>query len=105
MNKKGEAFLWYPGNQVIVKSRWRLAGIRTAAGIVDAICSLSGSETYNPVSHQFGGRWECTSVIAHQSRIVEKSPGDPFGLGRARQVPFVLGKDRTTFAELLARRQ
>jgi hypothetical protein len=92
----GAAFLWYPGNSVIVPSEWRIAAAETDA----IICFRYGSNTYNPATRQAGGNWECRSASRQAARAVERTNGDPFGLARRRAVPYVLSRERATMAEL-----
>ena len=97
----GTAFLWYPGNAVIVPSEWRI----TAAGTDAIICFRYGGNTYNPATQQAGGNWECRSASVQAARAVERTNGDPFGLARRRAVPYVLSRERATIAELKGRLQ
>ena len=92
----GRVFLWYPGNAVVLHGRWRIVDAQGGA----AICFLYGSNTYNPVTQQAGGRWSCGPADRLKRITVDQANGDVFGLARRRTVPFRLSSERTTIAEL-----
>ncbi|MGB9364465.1 MAG: hypothetical protein WCE79_00485 [Xanthobacteraceae bacterium] len=99
MRPDGTEFLWYPGNTVIVTSKWRLTprGDGSPQHGVD-ICFQYGTNTYNPVTKQQGGQWECRPAHINARRVVERAMGDVFGL--SRRLPFVLSRERTSIDEL-----
>ncbi|WP_448146631.1 hypothetical protein [Labrys miyagiensis] len=105
VSKDGRTALWYPGNGVILHGRWKLAGGDALTGFGDRICFQYGSNTYNPLTMQSGGGWECESIATYEGHVVERTAGDPFGLDKRGPVPFVLPPQRTTFAELLKKRR
>ncbi|WP_448951549.1 hypothetical protein [Labrys neptuniae] len=104
LSKDGRTALWYPGNAVVLHGRWRLVGADPTTGFQDNICFQYGANTYNPLTLHYGGGWECEGIALYQGHIVERVAGDPFGLGKREGVPYVLPRQRTTFAELLKRR-
>ncbi len=95
------AFLWYPGNDVIVPSRWRLTSVAGQRGK----CQHWPSGTYNPTGNP-PGNVECTTETRWAGKIVEVANGDIFGLahepGIRRAVPFRLPREPLTFAQLRA---
>ena len=97
MRGDGAVFLWYPGNRVVLRGRWRTDG-RT-------ICFRYGPNTYNPVTGRAGAEWECRPSDVFARTTVDRVAGDVFGLARRNAVPFVLAPDRTTIADLKRRGQ
>jgi hypothetical protein len=93
----GAIFLWYPGNRVVLRGRW---AVRSGH-----ICFLYGPNTYNPVTGQAGGRWNCRPAETRARNLVDRVNGDVFGLATRNAVPFVLAPDRTTIADLKRSRQ
>lgn len=91
----GKSFLWYPGNSVILPGRWKTEG--------RDVCFAYGANTYNPVTGNSGGSWECTPARAFWAGVVERVEGDPLGLASRKRVPFRLRPERTTLAELIGR--
>jgi hypothetical protein len=77
----GRAFLWYPGNAGAVRGRWRTT--------TEAICFLYGPNTYNPVTGQHGGSWECTPWDPYRRHITDVADGDVFELSTGA-VPYRL---------------
>lgn len=99
----GNSYLWYPGNAVIVPGKWKLeprAPITQAYKGYTVICFQYGANTYNPVTRQQGGKWECRQVDGTVRSIVEGVDGDVFGLARRAAVPFRLSREKTTIDEL-----
>ena len=111
----GRAFLWYPGNPIILAGRWRVEEIPNApklwetppgsGNIVERTlfqpCYRYGPNTYNPVTRNYGDNWEC-SAPSLLTGIEEKREGDLFRLARGGPVPFVLAKRKYSYDELLA---
>lgn len=91
----GEAFLWYPGNRVVLKGRWALED--------RDICFAYGQNTFNPVTGHQGGGWECMPFELYGSAVAERMRGDVFALENRRAVPFSLDPQRTTLEQLLSR--
>ena len=79
----GIAYLWYPGNQQVVPSRWSIPDSRR-------ICFQYPSQSYNPVTGGRGGKLDCRSLAYQASRQTDRVPGDVFGLSRSPRVPRVL---------------
>jgi hypothetical protein len=94
-DKSGRTFLWYPGNRVVLPGAWKIQG--------EDICFAYGANTYNPVTGQAGGNWECQDLTLNQSFAVERQAGDVFGLSTSKTPPFVLKPARTSIAKLLKR--
>jgi hypothetical protein len=94
----GRAFLWYPGNRVVVPSLRRVAMIRG----VPSVCHLWPPRTYNPVTRERGPGWACTPQQAWAANVVEVAPGDIFGLSRSPTTPFSLPRQPLPFAQLKA---
>ncbi|HEX8662456.1 MAG TPA: hypothetical protein VF744_00330 [Beijerinckiaceae bacterium] len=111
----GRAFLWYPGNAVILPGRWRAEEVPNApklweeppgsGNIVERTlfrpCYRYGPDTYNPVTRHHGDTWECAGLF---QGLGEARDGDLFRLARGGPVPFVLAKQRYAYDELLAAR-
>lgn len=95
----GAAFLWYPGNTIVVRGNWKVE-VRDAGAL---ICFRYGRNTYNPVTRKRGGQWECMGTARQASLIVESARADVFGLAKGSAVPFVLSRERATIQELKAR--
>jgi hypothetical protein len=92
----GRSYLWYPGNTLILSAHWRIQA--------DQLCYLYPSSSYNPVTGDYGGNWECRSASRAMERNRERSQGDIFGLSRSSRPPFVLSKGQTTLAQLMRQR-
>jgi hypothetical protein len=94
------AFLWYPGNRVIVPSKWRPAPFAGQPGK----CELWPENTYNPTAPNRATHVECTTERAWQARILEVASGDIFGLAHdprvVRPTPFPLPREPLTFAQI-----
>ena len=91
----GKAFLWYPGNDVILEGRWKREG--------ENICFAYGENTYNPATGTQGGGWECMPFNIYWWVVEERMPDDIFALEGRGAVPFKLNPARTTLEKLLAR--
>lgn len=91
----GGAWLWYPGNSVIVPGKWKRSGAN--------ICFAYTSGSYNPVTGHKGGGWECMEYRLWWWAIDERVEGDPLKLEGATRVPFKLRKERVRFDKLIAR--
>lgn len=106
----GAIHLWYPGNDVVVRGRWRLkqadrfvrSGLSTEGYVSSTeICFVYGSNTYNPVTRAAGGSESCMPADA-PSRMGERAEGDPFKLAGSKP-PFILGRERVDLATLKRR--
>ena len=94
----GRAYLWYPGNSRAVRSRWKLQRGNERY----RLCSRYPSASYNPITREHGGNWQCENLGSYASRIREIRQSDIFGL-ETGSVPWPLEKADTTFDKLLAR--
>lgn len=82
----GRTALWYPGNSGPVMGQWEIRD----KGRGDAeICFRYGADTFNPVTGQSGGDWECQDVYYYTAWKFERVAGDPFNLTSGR-LPFIL---------------
>jgi hypothetical protein len=107
----GRTFLWYPGNTRTVSGEWKVeerdvqlpGSDGVTARKVTLICYRYGANTYNPVTNQRGGAWECRPAERDFRLIVESVQGDVFGLAARRTPPFALTRDRMTIADLQRR--
>ena len=98
----GRAYLWYPGNSRAVPSLWEVQHRGLFTSSFHRICGKYPTRSYNPVTREYGGYWQCDSINAWAKRIPETREGDIFNLSSGK-VPWVLSKDKTTFDELLAK--
>ncbi|GGF81955.1 hypothetical protein SAMN05216376_117100 [Mameliella alba] len=95
----GKAWLWYPGNTVVVPEMWKIEGGGTS------LCWSHPSNSYNPVTRETGGGFTCSPRLFTARTVVAHLPGDPFKLSSGK-IPYRLGKcdapkafsfDRTRF--------
>lgn len=93
----GYAYLWYPGNTMVVKSSYRE---ETENG---DICFFYSSRVYNPATGRYGGEETCQSNEEFWERVQESTSGDPFGLEAEGDVPFTLPRERQTLEALRSR--
>ena len=113
----GMSYLWYPGNRVIVKGRWKVETSTSKAvePVVVAnkvvttvrpqpylICYQYGLNSYNPVTKQRGGNWSCRPLPDDKYLGTERMKGDPLGLSTSVGVPYPLDKKKTTIDRLLS---
>ena len=103
LGKNGKTYLLYPGNTVIVRGEWKL--VKTENPRVFDMCFRYPSNSYNPVTQQIGGAWECRPAGFYLRDIVDRQSGDVLGLAKRKQVPFVLAKRKTRLADRPARRK
>ena len=85
LGANGVTYLWYPGNTRPLPGRWQVQdGPR-----YPSICFQYGSNTYNPVTGQGGGGWECSPGPAYLFQKMEVTGGDVFRLASGK-LPFIL---------------
>ncbi|WP_179380411.1 hypothetical protein [Jannaschia marina] len=95
----GKAHLWYPGNFSGVPSNWKIEyDVRSRS---HDICWQYPVRSYNPVTRQRGGRFDCQPNRFYLAGVTQILAGDPFNLASGR-IPFRLSKERHD-AEALAR--
>lgn len=108
----GRAFLWYPGNAVVLQGTWRacedrfgftVKGAETTTIPFGKLCFKYGPTTFNPATGSRGDEWECAAASTFDAKLVEQRAGDVFGLAKRTAVPFVLTREKSTFGQLLAR--
>lgn len=107
MAPDGAAYLWFPGNSMVVRGRWALreTGGASPTRLPESQASLCfdyGPNTVNAWSRQRGGE-SCVPAEILARLTFEGTEGDVFGLSRSTEVPFVLPPARTTFADLRKR--
>ncbi len=85
----GSTYLWYPGNRNIVVGGWdvRRSGNKTQ------MCFRYGPNTYNPVTEESGGKWECIVLSNYMIFQIDRQKGDMFGLSESKAVPYRLDRD------------
>ncbi|MGB4908217.1 MAG: hypothetical protein WBP15_06755 [Tabrizicola sp.] len=98
LGSDGKTALWYPGNAVPV---FGLLKVKQTLDGPD-MCFLYGQNTYNPVTDETSGRWECGDASLYLIGAAEVVNGDAFGLMQGR-VPFRLSKENTTLKALAGR--
>lgn len=74
-----QSWLWYPRNARGVAEAWKIDGA--------LICYRSAPNTYNPVTKQRGGDFDCTPASLERRQVVAQLPGDPFTLAKGT-VPY-----------------
>ncbi|UWQ80167.1 hypothetical protein K3725_03915 [Leisingera sp. S132] len=90
MASDGRAYLWYPGNQRVVTGEWRTETDARGSG---RICFRYGRSTFNPVTGQRGGSWNCVRAADFIWAEEEYTTGDPFGLSSGA-IPFVMPREK-----------
>jgi len=106
----GIAYLWYPGNKIILRGQWYIRdddvgytdGSERFEATAGRICYYYGPKTYNPATRRTGEP-ECQNAGIHEARVVESRAGDVLGLSRSEAVPYVLGDRRTSIDAVLER--
>jgi hypothetical protein len=72
----GTTALLYPGNIAPVRGFWQIRG---TGEFGTEMCFLYGANTYNPVTKERGGAWECRGFIEYLYSAQEIYEGDVFG--------------------------
>jgi len=94
----GTSYLWYPGNKIILPGKWQQqAGSSKQRS---QICFKYGPNSYNPVTHVYGDKWECEDMSLYTSVVVEQARGDVFGLAHRSAAPFQLPPNRVSMQQL-----
>lgn len=108
----GRTRLWYPGNDVILSGQWKVVrepfrlpsrGIECRSVVVTQICFRYGTPSVNPLTGVRGTQWSCDPFTGLRGRIRETAPGDPLGLAKSTEPPFVLERADRSLAEIGAR--
>lgn len=112
----GDSFLWYPGNDAILRGSFAVLWENASAEIDDPqegryrgqvklnyVCFRYGVNTYNPATGHRGGGYECGSYAQQRMTIRETRKGDVFGLSTRSSAPFPLGRESQTIAALQKR--
>lgn len=88
----GREYLWYPGNRRSLLGFWKTAN--------QQICFRYPNSSINPVTGVAGPEWECSSLRAFSSDIIETVDGDIFSLASG-SIPFVMDTRRSYTLEEL----
>jgi hypothetical protein len=107
----GRAFLWYPGNKVVLSGNWRTeTEPRTVTDrskerhfTVASLCFRYKTTRINPQTGESGANWSCTPSLFYLRRKKEEVTGDVFGLSRQGAPPFILDREATTLDALRQR--
>ena len=112
----GDSFLWYPGNDAVLRGSFAVLWENASAEIDDPqegryrgqvklnyVCFRYGANTYNPVSGHRGGGFECGAYARQRETVKETRKGDVFGLAARSTAPFPLGREAQTIAALQKR--
>ena len=89
----GKTYLWYPGNAEIVRGQWKLT--RNGKSVDICFKYPDGVKAARPT-----GDWQCQGVQAYIDGARQRSPGDAFTLVKAKVVPFVLPREKTSLTAL-----
>lgn len=95
LTPNGRAYLWYPGNSVIVAGKWKKTG--------NQMCFAYGADTYNPATGQRGGDWECMPFRLWWASLTERLKGDVLALEGRKAVPFKLKRNYVRLPALVRR--
>lgn len=104
----GSAYLWFPGNAVILRGRWSIeqtGGYRPYAGkpvSEYSVCFVYGAATINVFDGRRGGK-SCVPAEIGRGLVQDRAPGDIFGLEGRTAAPFVLPPERTSIAAVRSR--
>jgi hypothetical protein len=79
----GKAYLWYPGNKVILHGSWRVSAM--------SVCFRYEEESYNPATGRRGNQEECQPGTVAVFEKSEQRPGDAFHLSAG--LPYVRGHE------------
>lgn len=85
LSADGNAYLWYPGNNVAVPGRWFLE----ESDDYLMICFQYGANTYNPVTKKQGAQINRIPITRWLADVKERTDGDLFALASGK-VPFKL---------------
>lgn len=112
----GDSFLWYPGNDAILRGSFAVLWENASAEIDDPqeghyrgqvklnyVCFRYAANTYNPVSGHRGGGFECGTYARQRETVKETRKGDVLGLATRDLAPFPLGREAQTIAALQKR--
>lgn len=109
----GTTFLWYPGNDTILRGTFNVLWENASAEIDDPqegryrgqinlnyVCFRYAANSYNPVTGHRGGGFECGSYARQREALRETRKGDVFGLAGRTKAPFPLGREPQSVAAL-----
>jgi hypothetical protein len=113
ISPNGDTFLWYPGNDTILRGRFAVLWENAAAEIDDPqegvyrgqvklsyVCFRYGASSLNPVTGHRGGRFECGAYSRQREAVKESRKGDLFGLAQRTTAPFPLERDIRSLSSL-----
>ncbi|WP_186421209.1 hypothetical protein [Bosea sp. CS1GBMeth4] len=111
----GDSFLWYPGNEAILRGSFAVLWENASAEIDDPqdgryrgqvklsyVCFRYGANSADPASARRGG-FTCGSYARQRETVKETRKGDVFGLATRSSAPFPLGREAQTIAALQKR--
>jgi len=78
----GRLWLWYLGNQRIVRGNWKEEGGQT--------CIRYEASSRDAATGRPGGKWQCMATSVYLSIFIDQVKGDVFGLERRNLVPYPL---------------
>ncbi|AEV37585.1 hypothetical protein PSE_3077 [Pseudovibrio sp. FO-BEG1] len=84
----GRTYLVYPGNKYVLPGFWKIEQKKSST----RICFLYPSNSYNPVTREYGGDWECQRGTSYLLRRNEVRKGDLLRLAKTTKLPKVLPK-------------
>lgn len=112
----GDTFLWYPGNDAILRGQFTVLWEKGSAEIDDPeqgryrgqinlnyVCFRYAANSYNPATGHRGGGYECGAYARQREVLKETRKGDVFGLAGRAVAPFPLGRDAQTLSSLQKR--
>lgn len=112
----GDSFLWYPGNDAILRGAFAVLWENASAEIDDPqdgryrgqvklsyVCFRYGANSADPASARRGGGFTCGSYARQRETVKETRKGDVFGLAARTSAPFPLGREAQTIAALQKR--
>lgn len=116
ISRGGTTYLWYPGNDVVLRGSATVLWESASAEIDDPqegryrgqiklsyLCFRYAANTYNPATNHRGGGYECSPYATQRVAVKESGKGDIFGLASRSEAPFPLGRDATTLSALQKR--
>ncbi|MCB9992467.1 MAG: hypothetical protein H6873_02295 [Hyphomicrobiaceae bacterium] len=100
LSSRNKAYLWFPGNSVIVPGEWMILVSTSNPSAPPLMCFKYPTNSYNPATGERGGNWECRPLPEYLGTLKEQVSGDLFHLARSQHVPFVLSKEPATLQQL-----
>lgn len=101
----GAAFLWAPGNTVVVPGRWKVEGSVPGETFSGDICFMYARTNEELLAGRASGFWECHELRSQKLVITGRVAGDPLNLSKSLAVPFVSSKWQTSLESLIKKYQ